>query len=42
MAGGASRKRGVTGDVFNAIPPAYTEFIGRQLLQHIQAQRIAA
>lgn len=34
--GGASRKAGVTGDLNNAIPPAYTEFIGRQLLAHIQ------
>jgi len=30
--GGASRKAGYTGDVSNAIPPAYTEFIGRQLI----------
>lgn len=30
--GGASRKAGVTGDLSNAIPPAYTEWIGRQLL----------
>jgi DNA (cytosine-5)-methyltransferase 1 len=29
--GGASRKMGVTGDVSNAIPPAYTEFIGSHL-----------
>lgn len=42
MAGGASRKRGITGDVFNAIPPAYTEFIGGQLLEHLEAQRLAA
>src|SRR3990167_8167266 len=32
MSGGASRKPGVTGDLFNAIPPASTEFIGKQLL----------
>lgn len=32
MSGGASRKAGVTGDLFNAIPPAYTEYIGRHLL----------
>ena len=25
-----------------AIPPAYTEFLGRQLLAHIEAQRVAA
>ena len=34
--GGASRKAGVTGDLYNAIPPAYTEFIGRQLLGVLQ------
>ncbi len=37
--GGASRKAGYTGDLNNAIPPAYTEFIGRQLLAHIQGER---
>jgi DNA (cytosine-5)-methyltransferase 1 len=42
MAGGASRKRGITGDVFNAIPPAYTRFIGQQLIAHLQQQRKAA
>lgn len=26
--GGASRKRGVTGDLFNAIPPPYTQYLG--------------
>ncbi len=40
--GGASRKRGVTGDLFNAIPPAYTEFLGRHLLAHLSQQRPAA
>jgi DNA (cytosine-5)-methyltransferase 1 len=30
ISGGASRKNGYTGDLFNAIPPAYTEWIGRQ------------
>lgn len=29
---GWRRKAGVTGDVSNAIPPAYTEWIGRQLI----------
>lgn len=29
ISGGASRKAGYTGDLFNAIPPAYTEHIGR-------------
>lgn len=33
MHGGASRKAGVTGDLDNAIPPAYTEWIGAQLLR---------
>lgn len=32
MHGGASRKAGVTGDLDNAIPPVYTEHIGRSLL----------
>ncbi len=31
ISGGASRKAGYTGDLFNAIPPAYTEWIGRSL-----------
>lgn len=30
--GGASRKAGYTGDVSNAIPPAYTEWIGKHLM----------
>ena len=37
MSGGASRKAGVTGDLFNAIPPAYTEWIGTQLLRAVGA-----
>jgi len=40
--GGASRKRGVTGDLFNAIPPAFTEHLGRHLMNQVQAQRAAA
>lgn len=39
MAGGASRKQGITGDLYNAIPPAFTEHLGRQLLAHIQSSR---
>jgi DNA (cytosine-5)-methyltransferase 1 len=31
ISGGASRKVGYTGDLFNAIPPAFSEFIVRQL-----------
>lgn len=34
--GGASRKGGRTGDVSNAIPPAYTEFIGKQLMSALK------
>jgi hypothetical protein len=30
--GGASRKRGETGDTNNAIPPAYSEFLGRHAM----------
>lgn len=33
ISGGASRKAGYTGDLFNAIPPAYTEHIGRSLME---------
>lgn len=36
ISGGASRKAGYTGDLFNAIPPAYTEWIGRQLLAALE------
>ena len=36
ISGGASRKAGYTGDLFNAIPPAYTTFIGRQLMASIE------
>ncbi len=32
ISGGASRKAGYTGDLFNAIPPAYTEYIGKYLI----------
>jgi DNA (cytosine-5)-methyltransferase 1 len=39
--GGASRKAGVTGDLNNAIPPAYTKWIGEALLAHLE-QKAAA
>lgn len=42
MAGGASRKAGVTGDLFNAIPPAFTRYLGEQLLRQVESQRLAA
>lgn len=42
MAGGASRKRGITGDVFNAIPPAYTRWIGERLMAVVQARKLEA
>jgi DNA (cytosine-5)-methyltransferase 1 len=41
ISGGASRKNGYTGDLFNAIPPAYTEFIGQLLLASLQMQEAA-
>jgi DNA (cytosine-5)-methyltransferase 1 len=37
ISGGASRKAGYTGDLFNAIPPAYTEYIGKALMAQITA-----
>lgn len=40
--GGASRKKGVTGDVNNAIPPAYTQFIGAAMMNHLLASQEAA
>lgn len=40
--GGASRKAGVTGDLYNAIPPAFTLHIGRELLRHLNGERVAA
>lgn len=41
MSGGASRKAGVTGDLFNAIPPAYTEHIGKALVGRLALERAA-
>lgn len=34
--GGASRKAGYTGDLSNAIPPTYTEYIGKYLLEAVK------
>ena len=34
LACGHARKRGVTGDINNAIPPAYSEFIGNHFCKH--------
>lgn len=36
MAGGASRRRGDSGDLYNAIPPAFTKWIGGKLLDHLR------
>lgn len=36
ISGGASRKAGYTGDLFNAIPPAYTEWIGQRLFASLE------
>jgi DNA (cytosine-5)-methyltransferase 1 len=35
ISGGASRKAGYTGDLFNAIPPAFSEYLGRQLIKEL-------
>jgi len=40
--GGASRRAGVTGDLYNAIPPAFTKHIGQQLHAHLTEARAAA
>jgi DNA (cytosine-5)-methyltransferase 1 len=39
--GGASRKRGETGDTNNAIPPAYSEFLGSHALVVIAGHNVA-
>jgi hypothetical protein len=41
ISGGASRKAGYTGDLFNAIPPAYTSWIGRGLLSVMALEEAA-
>lgn len=38
--GGASRKAGVTGDLNNAIPPAYTEWLGAHLMHEIELRKM--
>ena len=37
--GGASRKAGVTGDLNNAIPPAYTEWLGAHLMHEVELRK---
>ena len=39
--GGASRKAGYTGDLNNAIPPSYTEHIGKALMEYLALERAA-
>jgi hypothetical protein len=39
--GGASRKAGYTGDLNNAIPPAFTQFIGEQLMTSLTERKAA-
>jgi DNA (cytosine-5)-methyltransferase 1 len=36
ISGGASRKAGYTGDLFNAIPPAYTNHVGLRLMEALR------
>lgn len=36
--GGASKKQGRSGDVNNAIPPAYSEFLARQIIRQLERQ----
>lgn len=36
MHGGASRKAGYTGDLNNALPPSYTEWLGKHLLEEVR------
>lgn len=38
MAGGSGRRSGVTGDLYNAIPPAYTEWVGGLLLAQLRVR----
>ena len=35
ISGGASRAAGYTGDLFNAIPPAYSEYLGLRLIEQM-------
>ena len=35
ISGGASRKAGYTGDLFNAIPPAYSEYLGKYMMEAV-------
>lgn len=36
MCGGKTRRQGTSGDLFNAIPPAFTEWLGGRLMAHLQ------
>lgn len=38
--GGDSRKAGVTGDLNNAIPPAYTEWLGAHLMHEVNLRKM--
>lgn len=41
VGGGSSRRRKRSGDLNNAIPPAYSEFLGRHLINYIQTLKTA-
>lgn len=41
IGGGASRKQNRSGDLNNAIPPAYSEFLGRQIIGHMNTVKPA-
>ena len=41
MHGGRCRKAGRTGDLNNAIPPAFTEWLGGHLMEQVEGRRVA-
>ncbi len=41
IGGGASRKRGRSGCLNNAIPPVYSEYLGKNLITHLEPQLVA-